>query len=67
MTYPPVAPPKQQRTNMVFNAEMDALLLDLMLEQVAMGKKGDRGFKDQAYVAVTNAMTAASMVGKIFF
>ena len=52
---------------MVLNAELDELLLVFMLEQVAMGRKGDRGFKDQAYVAVTNAMTAASMVGKIFF
>lgn len=31
-----------------------------------MGRKGDRGFKDEAYVAVANAMTAASTVGKQF-
>ena len=37
-----------------------------MLEQVAMGRKGDIVFKDEAYVAVANAMTAASMV-RIFF
>ena len=37
---------------MVFNVELDELLLDFMLEHVAMGRKGDRGFKDEAYVAV---------------
>ena len=51
---------------MVFNAEMDELLLDLMLEQVVMGKKGDKGFKDEAYATVTNAMTVASTVGEKF-
>ncbi|XXG40615.1 hypothetical protein AAC387_Pa01g1292 [Persea americana] len=49
-----------QRKNMVFNAELDELLPDLMLEQVAMGRKGDIGFKDEAYMAVANAMTVAS-------
>ena len=51
---------------MVFNVELDELLLDFMLEQVAMGRKGDRRFKDEAYVAVANAMTAASTIGKQF-
>ena len=60
-----IAPPKQQRKNNVFNAEMDELLLELMLEQVAMGRKGDKGFKDEAYVAVANAMTATNEVGRV--
>ena len=54
-----------QRRNHVFNAEMDELLLELMLEQVALGRKGDRGFKDEAYVAVVSAMTAANKSGKV--
>lgn len=37
-----------------------------MLEQVAMGRKGDRGFKDETYMAVGNTMATASMVGKKF-
>lgn len=37
-----------------------------MLEQVALGRKGDRGFKDEAYVSIANAMTAASTTGKKF-
>ncbi|XXG89109.1 hypothetical protein AAC387_Pa12g1190 [Persea americana] len=57
---------KPLRKNNVFNPELDELLLKLLLEQVAMGRNGDRGFKDEAYVAVANAMTAASMVGKQF-
>lgn len=61
-----VAPTKPQRKNNIFNAELDDLLLELLLEQVAMGRKGDRGFKDEAYVAVANAMTAASTVARTF-
>lgn len=38
--------------------------MEFMLEQVVMGRKGDRGFKDEAYVAVAKDMTAASSVGK---
>ena len=40
--------------------------MELMLEQVAMGKKGDSGFKHEAHVTVANAMTTASTVGKKF-
>ncbi|XXG42204.1 hypothetical protein AAC387_Pa01g2535 [Persea americana] len=58
-------PPKPQRKNNVFNAEMDELLLELMPEQVAMGRKGDMGFKDEAYVAVANVMTAANKFGRV--
>ena len=60
-----IAPPVPQRKNHVFKAEMDKLLLKLMLDQVAMGRKGDCGFKDEAYVAVARAMTAANKVGKV--
>ncbi|KAJ8639644.1 hypothetical protein MRB53_016338 [Persea americana] len=59
------APTVPQRRNHVFNAEMDELLPELMLEQVALGRKGGRGFKDEAYVAVVSVMTAANKSGKV--
>ena len=35
-------------------------MLTLLQEQIKMGKKGDRGFKEEAYNAVASAMTESS-------
>lgn len=40
--------------------------MELKLEQAALGRKGDKGFKDEAYMAIANAMIAASTTGKKF-
>ncbi|KAJ8625864.1 hypothetical protein MRB53_019171 [Persea americana] len=44
------------KKNNVFNAVMDDEMLTLLQEQIEMGKKGDRGFKEEAYNAVASAM-----------
>ncbi|OVA18453.1 Myb/SANT-like domain [Macleaya cordata] len=36
--------------------EMDECMIEILIEQVNLGRKGDRGFKDQAYNAVTKAL-----------
>lgn len=48
------------KKNVVFNAAMDEELLSLMHEQVMLGGRGDRGFKNEAYTAVAKAMSQSS-------
>lgn len=50
----------ENKRNLIFSAPMDDELLDLMLEQVVEGKRGDRGFKYDAYVAAATTMTQNS-------
>ncbi|XXG49426.1 hypothetical protein AAC387_Pa02g3615 [Persea americana] len=48
------------KKNVVFSAAMDEELLSLMHEQVMLGGRGDRGFKNEAYTAVAKAMSESS-------
>lgn len=52
------------KKNIIFNAELDDELLRLIREQVMLGKRGDRGFKNEAYFAVSRAMSAFNLEGK---
>ena len=48
------------KKNFFFNAVMDDEMLTLLQEQKEMGKKGDRGFKEDAYNAVASVMTESN-------
>ncbi|RWR80284.1 putative nuclease HARBI1 [Cinnamomum micranthum f. kanehirae] len=48
------------KKNNVSNAVIDDEMLTLLQEQIEMGKKGDRGFKEEAYIVVASAMTKSS-------
>ncbi|KAJ8620835.1 hypothetical protein MRB53_029364 [Persea americana] len=52
--------PMSTKKNSVFNAIMDDEMLTLLQEQTEMGKKGDRGFKEEAYNAIASAMIESS-------
>ena len=45
-----------KKTNIAFNALIDEELLDLMYEQVLLGRKADRSFKMDAYKHVAETM-----------
>ena len=49
-----------KKKDIAFNAMMDEELLDLMYEQVLVGRKVDRGFKMDAYKHVARTMTEHS-------
>ncbi|XXG72559.1 hypothetical protein AAC387_Pa07g1627 [Persea americana] len=49
-----------KKKNIAFNAMMDEELLDLMYEQVLLGRKADCGFKMHAYKHVARTMTEHS-------
>ena len=49
-----------KKKNITFNALMDEELLDLMYEQVLLGRKANHGFKMDAYKHVAEIMTEHS-------
>ncbi|KAJ8639372.1 hypothetical protein MRB53_016066 [Persea americana] len=55
-----------QRKNVCFNASMDEELLALLQEQIELGKRGNRGFKQDVYATIATKMNKLNHgVGRI--
>eukprot|EP00268_Persea_americana_P050492 TRINITY_DN5491_c0_g2_i3.p1 TRINITY_DN5491_c0_g2~~TRINITY_DN5491_c0_g2_i3.p1 ORF type:complete len:333 (+),score=26.73 TRINITY_DN5491_c0_g2_i3:609-1607(+) len=55
-----------QRKNVCFNASMDEELLALLQEQIELGKRGNRGFKQDVYTTIATKMNESNHgVGRI--
>ncbi|XP_058111091.1 uncharacterized protein LOC131254087 [Magnolia sinica] len=52
-----LAEPASRASKIKWTPDMDQVMIDIFLEQVALGRKGDNGFKREAYQSAADAVT----------